>query len=175
MIQSIQSSNLSIQNNTILQNSKVIANSTSKIQEETQEGTTIFSQGDTLVISSEGMALSQKTFTGHSDDTTEVYSGSKTAATVADAAASIGIDKYSGTKNQNSTDAAAVNSSDADSSSKSTSNLSQYSALELKEMLKNGDITQAEYSKEIANRQAGDDTTEETNEKSSSKESDAVF
>jgi hypothetical protein len=48
--------------------------------------------------------------------------------------------------------AAAASSESSDSSSSSEENLSQYTDLQLKQMLQNGEITQAEYNAEIQSR-----------------------
>jgi hypothetical protein len=51
--------------------------------------------------------------------------------------------------------AASATSEDSDSSSSSTEDLSQYTDLQLKQMLQEGEITQAEYEAEIESREEG--------------------
>lgn len=112
--------------------------------------------GDTVEISAAGTVLSStmSSQSSSSSDTVSEDEGytSKMAGAVSSAASAIGITEASAAKSQMSAQAAAVTGSSSDSSSSSTSDLSSYSASQLKQMLENGEITQAEYEAEIQSR-----------------------
>jgi hypothetical protein len=163
MIQSIQAGNT----NSLFFNSASNVSTIGKVStEETKnastakdedESTTVSSQGDTVTISLAGQQAA-KTFTGESANRPstdgiskdEGYTDSRAAA-LASAAAEAGITEYSAAQNANSLDSAAVSGSSGSASS--DSDLAQYSVAELKEMLQNGEITQAEYDEEIQSRE----------------------
>ena len=119
--------------------------------------------GDTVTISSAGTYL-QKTYQASSQSTIDYLAEDttsgldSTAKAIANAASSAGISAEATAKNQASQAASTVSSSGSDS----TSNLSQYTTTELKEMLQNGEITQQEYDEEIASRQNTQTETDET-------------
>jgi hypothetical protein len=167
MVQSIQTGASALFNTTasFLGTAKVSVGETQKTsqaaaQEEDATVTTSV-QGDTLTISDAG-AFAAKTFTaqsaGSAVSTDEGYTD-KTAQIISSAASDAGITEYSAVKNENSADAAAVSGSSSDTST--DSNLSEYSLAELKEMLENGEITQAEYDAEIQSRQASATASDE--------------
>jgi hypothetical protein len=177
MIQSIQAGNTAIYNPTrnVMGAGKVSTGEEQTASAATQnedETTTTSSQGDTLTISNAGAQAQQtaKTFTaqsanrpsvnGTSEDT---YTDSKAEA-ISSAASSAGITEYTSVKNENSANSAAVSQSSSSSSSSSDSSLSQYTDSELKKMLQNGEITQAEYDAEIKSREETDTTSEEQTE-----------
>lgn len=144
-------------------------NTASQDQDET---VTTSSQGDTLTISDAG-ALAAKTFTAQSANrpsvdglTDEGYTDS-TAAAISSAAADAGITEYTSVKNANAEDSAAVSSGSSSGTSSADSDLSQYSLSELKEMLEDGEITQAEYNAEIQSRQTGSTASDEQDDGSS--------
>jgi hypothetical protein len=167
MIQSIQAGSTAFYNSASNVSSigKVATEETKSTSAAQDENTTVSSQGDTVTISLAG-AQAAKTFTGESANrpsTTGVsedngYTDSRAKA-LASAAADAGITEYSAAQNADSLDSAAVSGSS--SSSSSDSNLSQYSVAELKEMLQNGEITQAEYDEEIQSREQTDSTDDE--------------
>lgn len=173
MIPSIQSGSTAIYNPT----TSAIGAGTVTVEKEAsstavnkeEDGTTATSvQGDTLTISNAGAQKAAKTFTGESANRPSV-NGTATegstdalAGVLADAASNAGINEYSALKDENAAASAAVSSgSSTSSSSSSTSSLSSYSEAELKEMLRNGEITQAEYNAEIKSRQEEDGTEED--------------
>ncbi len=132
------------------------------------ESVTTSKDGDTVEISAAGTAHSAKTYTAMSSTSGTVSKDegytSKMAETVSNAASSVGITETSAAKNEMSAQASAV-SGNSSSSSSSTGDLSSYSASELKEMLQNGEITQAEYDAEMKSRSSSSedsDTEEET-------------
>ncbi|MCD8039372.1 MAG: hypothetical protein LUE96_09865 [Lachnospiraceae bacterium] len=135
-------------------------NADSKKEEEESSATAVSADGDTLEISALGTAYEQKTFVGSSGEVTSEDEGytDSTAAMISEAASGVGINEYTSVQNENSADASTVSSS---SYSSSTSSLSSYTTLELKQMLENGEITQAEYNEEIASRQSGETEEEE--------------
>jgi hypothetical protein len=175
MVQSIQASNTAIYNplqNTTFGAGKVStgeAQTTSAAAKNEDETTTVSAQGDTVTISNAG-ALQAKTFTAQSanrDSFGESSDDSYTDATaeiLSSAASSAGITEYTAVKNANSANAAAISSGSSSSSSSTDSNLSEYTESELKEMLQNGEITQAEYDAEIKSRQGNDTDSDEQNE-----------
>jgi hypothetical protein len=173
MIQSIQAGSTSIYNPTksTQMAGKVITDAAVTNQATNQnedENTEVSSQGDTLTISSAG-AQAAKTFTAQSANRPSVNGTSEdtytdaTAAALSSAASSIGIDDTTVAENEASADSAAVSGSSSSSSS-TDSNLSEYSEAELKEMLENGEITQAEYEAEIQSRSQTDTSSDEESE-----------
>jgi hypothetical protein len=184
MIQSIQASNTAIyaQAKSILGNAKVsTSEETAATQEDEKnddETTTTSIQGDTLTISNAGAqqaAKAQQTsvpdiFTKSTELSTDEGYTDANAAAISSAASGIGITEYSATKNENSVASAVVSSGSGSSSTSSTSsesNLSQYSDYELKQMLENDEITQAEYNAEIKSRQENDSDDEDDSDDSS--------
>ncbi len=146
---------------------KSVVSETQKQEDEESNATAVSADGDTLEISASGTAFQQKTFTATSAQSglDTVLAGdegytSSTASIVSSAASSAGITEYTSTQAETSADASAVSSSSS-SSSDSTSNLSAYTTAQLKQMLENGEITQAEYNEEIASRQSGSTDTED--------------
>ncbi len=144
---------------------KSVVSETQKQEDEESNATAVSADGDTLEISASGTAFQQKTFTATSAQSglDTVLAGdegytSSTASIVSSAASSAGITEYTSTQAENSADASTVSSS---SSSDSSSNLSSYTTAQLKQMLENGEITQAEYNEEIASRQSGSTDTED--------------
>jgi hypothetical protein len=169
MIQSIQAGNTALYNPTqnAMVTGKVTINVTANDSLATQdedENTTTSSQGDTLTISSAGVqaakVLSAESANRASNGLSDDGYTDANASALSSAASGIGITEYTAIKNENSTDSAAVSGSSSSSSS-SSSNLSQYTETELKEMLENGDITQAEYNAEIKSREESDTTSDE--------------
>jgi hypothetical protein len=170
MIQSIQAGNTALYNPTqnALVSGKVSTTSTtakdSLAAQNEDENTTTSSQGDTLTISSAGVKAAQVLSVESADRaanglTDNGYTDA-TASALSSAASGVGITDYTSVKNENSVNSAAVSGSSSSSSS-SSSNLTQYSEAELKEMLENGEITQAEYNAEIESRQESDTTSDE--------------
>jgi hypothetical protein len=177
MIQSIQAGSTAIYNTngSILGAGKVSAGTQQIVSEakKEDEATATSSQGDTLTISSAGAQKAAKTFTGESANRPSVAGVSEdsytdsTAAALSSAASGAGITEYTATKNENSMNAAAVSSESSSSSSTSSeSSLSSYTEAELKKMLQNGEITQAEYNAEIKSRQESEDTSDEESDAS---------
>jgi hypothetical protein len=173
MIQSIQAGSTSIYNPTksTLMAGKVTTDAAVTNQADVQnedENTEVSSQGDTLTISNAG-AQAAKTFTAQSANRPSVNGTSEdtytdaTAAALSSAASGIGIDDTTIAKSEASADSAAV-SGGSSSSSSSDSNLSEYSEAELKEMLENGEITQAEYEAEIQSRSQSSTSSDEESE-----------
>jgi hypothetical protein len=173
MIQSIQAGSTSIYNPTksTLMAGKVTTDAEVTKQEALQnedENTEVSSQGDTLTISNAG-AQAAKTFTAQSANRPSVNGTSEdtytdaTAAALSSAASGIGINDTTIAKSEASADSAAVSGSSSSSSS-SDSNLSEYSEAELKEMLENGEITQAEYEAEIQSRSQSSTSSDEESE-----------
>jgi hypothetical protein len=180
MIQSIQAGNTALYTPTrnVTGAGKVTtseAQTSSAAAQNEDETTTTSSQGDTLTISNAGAQAQQaqktvKTFTaesanrpsvaGTSEDT---YTDSKAEA-ISSAASSAGITEYTAVKNENSANAAAVSGSSSSSSSSSDSNLSEYTDSELKKMLQNGEITQAEYDAEIKSREESSSDSDDDSE-----------
>jgi hypothetical protein len=172
MIQSIQAGSTSIYNPTksTQMAGKVVTDAAVTNQAANQnedENTEVSSQGDTLTISSAG-AQAAKTFTAQSANRPSVNGTSEdtytdaTAAALSTAASVIGIDDTTIAENEASAESNAVSGSSSSSSSSSTdSNLSEYSEAELKEMLENGEITQAEYEAEIQSRSQTDTSSDE--------------
>jgi hypothetical protein len=124
-----------------------------------------------LTISNAGAQKAAKTYTGESSErasvaglTEEAWTDSKASA-ISSAAANVGITEYTELTNENSSSASAV-SSDSSSSS-STSSLSEYTDAELKTMLRNGEITQAEYEEEIKRRQEEDSSSDDSDDSAS--------
>lgn len=150
MIHSIQANSTvisqqqSVKANSI-QKASVSTPATSTSVSESKDGTVETSaQGDVLTISSAGSMLSKSlSATAESGDiaTDNGYQDS-TAQALASAANAVGIN-----------DASAAKSEQASTSGTSSSNLTSYSEAQLKEMLNNGEITQAEYNAEIKSRQ----------------------
>jgi hypothetical protein len=191
MIQSIQANNTAIYNqaNSILGNAKV-STTTEEATKDTEEKnddetTTTSIQGDTLTISTAGAQKAAKTqqtsvpdiFTQSTELSTDEGYTDATAAAISSAASSIGITEYSAMKNESSVASAAVSSGSGSSSTSSTSsesNLSQYSDYELKQMLENDEITQAEYNAEIQSRQKADSSDDEESDNSSVANADAT-
>jgi hypothetical protein len=174
MIQSIQAGNTALYNpaQSAIAAGKVTTDNTkttSAAANNEDENTTTSSQGDTLTISYAGAQAAAHTaesanrpsVTGTSEDT---YTDAG-AATIASAASNIGITEYTSIKNENSANAAAVSGSSSSSSSSSeSSSLSSYTESQLKEMLQNGEITQAEYNAEIKSREESDTSSDEESE-----------
>lgn len=143
------------------QNNVTVSASASKSASTNEENTAssataVSADGDTLELSAAGTALEKKTFEGVSKNSgvseDEGYTDSM-AELISSAASSAGINEYT---NSVDSDGSVVSSSD------STSDLSSYTESELKEMLENGEITRAEYEKEIAARQSGSSEDEES-------------
>ena len=137
--------------------------------QNTNENVTTSKDGDTVEISAAGTARSAKTYTAMSSSSGTVSKDegytSKMAETVSNATSSVGITETSAAKNEMSAQSAAVSGSSSGSSSSSTGDLSSYSASELKEMLQNGEITQAENDAEMKSRSSSSEdsgTEEET-------------
>ena len=127
-----------------------------KQQTEEEKAYATSSDGDTLNLSTSA-AHRAKTFTAQSKQSTtttdEGYTDSNAAA-IQQAASGVGIDSNTQIKNEMNASSAAVSGTTSSSSSSSTnSSLSSYSESELKEMLRNGEITQAEYNEEIESRE----------------------
>lgn len=169
MVQSIQAGNTPIYNPTksTLMAGKVAtgkAEETQAAAQEEDENTTTSSQGDTLTLSNAGIQAA-KTFTAQSANRPSVNGTSEdtytdaTAAAISSAASGIGITDETISKNEASADSAAVSGSS--SSSSTDSNLSEYTEAELKEMLEDGEITQAEYDAEIKSRSQNSDTSDD--------------
>jgi hypothetical protein len=172
MIQSIQAGSTSIYNPTksTLMAGKITTDAAEANQAAVQnedENTEVSSQGDTLTISSAG-AQAAKTFTAQSANRPSVNGTSEdtytdaTAAALSTAASGVGITDTTIAKSEAAADSAAVSGSS--SSSSSDSNLSEYSEAELKEMLENGEITQAEYEAEIQSRSQSSTSSDEESE-----------
>jgi hypothetical protein len=174
MIQSIQAGSTAIYNPTrnVTGAGKVSTGEEQTASAATQnedETTTTSSQGDTLTISNAGAQAQKtaKTFTAQSanrpsaNGTSEDTYTDSNAAAISSAASSAGITEYTALKNENSANSAAVSGSSSSSSSSSDSSLSQYTDSELKKMLQNGEITQAEYDAEIKSREETDTTSDE--------------
>lgn len=142
-------------------NTKAVVREGQNTSQNKEEGVETSKDGDTLELSAAGTALASKTFTATSASAGAVSKDegytSKTAQIVSEAAASAGITETTAAKNEMSAQASTVSGS----SSGSTSNLSSYTATELKEMLQNGEITRAEYDAEIESRSSSTNTTEE--------------
>jgi hypothetical protein len=103
-----------------------------------QQPTATSEQGDTLSLSAQGTALASSMNTDvASADTasTETSEEEALANTLANAAADAGVSESS------------------DETSSTDSSLSSYTETQLKEMLRNGEITQAEYNAEIQSRE----------------------
>jgi hypothetical protein len=183
MIQSIQAGSTTVYNSNtnVLGTGKVSVGTeqTTPAAQKEDETTTTSSQGDTLTISNAGAQKAAKTFTGQSANrpsvagtSEETYTDSQAAA-LSSAAAGAGITEYTSVKNENSASAAAVSSgSSSSSSSSSESDLSGYTEAQLKTMLQNGEITQAEYEAEIKSRQEVDTTSDEESETSAAAATD---
>jgi hypothetical protein len=185
MIQSIQAGSTAVYNSTnnVLGAGKLSVGteqSASKALKDEDETTATSSQGDTLTISSAGAQKAAKTFTGESANrpsvagtTEEAYTDAQASA-LSSAASSAGITEYTSVKNENSANAAAVSSGSGTSSSSSSSesDLSGYTEAQLKTMLENGEITQAEYEAEIKSRQEGDTTSDDESEISAATDTD---
>lgn len=143
------------------------AEGTKKVSQDKEEGVTTSKDGDTLEISAAATALAQKNYSAMSASAGTVSKDEgytdTTAEIMSNAAASAGITEETAAKNEMSMQASVVSGSTSGTSSGSTSNLSSYSASELKEMLQNGEITQAEYDAEMASR-SGSSTTESSDE-----------
>lgn len=179
VIQSIQTGTLNVQaNSTTLQTNKVAATTTADSQATSKQDDNTSSDGDTVNLSEEGLFF-QKTFAAYSSTSTAnggsgVTEGSSTDASagmLASAAASAGIDQYTSVKNENSAMAAATSSSSSSTSTSSTStteSLTQYSDYELKQMLEDGEITQAEYDDAIAAKHESDTEEDSTTSASTS-------
>jgi hypothetical protein len=172
MIQSIQAGSTSIYNPTksTLMAGKITTDAAEANQAAVQnedENTEVSSQGDILTISSAG-AQAAKTFTAQSANRPSVNGTSEdtytdaTAAAFSTAASGVGITDTTIAKSEAAADSAAVSGSS--SSSSSDSNLSEYSEAELKEMLENGEITQAEYEAEIQSRSQSSISSDEESE-----------
>jgi hypothetical protein len=171
MIQSIQAGNTALYNPTqsLLASGKVTTaqeqTSAAATQEE-DENTTTSSQGDTLTLSTSGVKAA-KTFTAQSANRPSVNGTGEdsytdaTASALSSAAAGVGITSATAAKAEASADEAAVSGSTSSSSSSSDSNLSEYTESELKEMLENGEITQAEYDAEIQSRSQSDSSSDD--------------
>jgi hypothetical protein len=172
MVQSIQTGSNAIYNlsQSFLGTGKVSTSETQKSSEASKnnedETITTSSQGDTVTISTAGAQQAAKIFSGQSanrpsvDGLSEDTYTDSTAELISSAAADAGITEYTAVKNQNSADAAAISSESSSDSSSTDSNLSEYTLSELKEMLENGDITQAEYNAEVQSRQQSSTTSD---------------
>ncbi len=158
MISSISGNSLFGTASSVFQNTSVSAASATEktsTQEEEEQVTATSVDGDTLEISASSSDIVRKTYTGTSSQSVisedEGYT-SVVSQIVAGAASSIGINEYTA-------------SVDEEAASSDSSSLSQYTETELKEMLRNGEITQAEYSAEIASREdTGDEEDDSANE-----------
>jgi hypothetical protein len=173
MIQSIQAGNTAIYNSTknVLGGGKVSVSEekpTSTIEQNEDETTMTSVQGDTLTISNAGAQQAAKAQVADvvTETTTEDNYTDSLAAAISSAASSVGITEYTATQNANSADSAAISSGSSSSSTSSDSDLSEYSEYELKTMLQNGEITQAEYNAEIASRQKSETVSDEQSENS---------
>lgn len=172
MIQSIQANSTAFYNSTnvsaagrlSIDNAKKTADNT----QDEDENTTVSANGDTVTISNAGVAAA-KTFTGESANrasnglTDEGYTDA-TASAISSATSEAGINEYTSLKSEMSADSAAVSGSSSSSDSSSSSSLSSYSEAELKEMLEDGEITRAEYEKEISSRKENDEDSEDENQ-----------
>jgi hypothetical protein len=175
MIQSIQAGNTALYNPTqsLLASGKVTTTQeqTAAAAQEEDENTTVSSQGDTLTLSASGVSAA-KTFTAQSANRPSVNGTSEdsytdaTASALSSAAAGVGITSATAAKAEASADEAAVSGSTSSSSSSTDSNLSEYSESELKEMLENGEITQAEYDAEIQSRSQSESSSDDDEEDS---------
>lgn len=167
-------SGLTIQGNSIFSettnssfhvNTKMIVKEGQNTSQTKEDGVETSKDGDTLELSAAGSALAQKTFTATSASAGVVSKDegytSKTAQIVSSAAASAGITEEAAAKNEMSAQAFTVSGSSSSSTSGSTSDLSSYTATELKEMLQNGEITKAEYDAEIASRSSSTNATDD--------------
>jgi hypothetical protein len=184
MIQSIQAGNTAFYNPTSatmagkLTTDKTQAASAVAQNQQEDENTETSIQGDTLTISSAG-AQAAKTFTAQSanrpsvDGTSEDTYTDSTAEAIASAASDAGITEYTSVKNENSADSAAVSGSSSSSSSSSDTSLSEYTEAQLKEMLQDGEITQAEYNAEIQSREEDDEDSDETDAVANTNETEA--
>lgn len=156
-----------VNTNNNVKTSNDVKSETKNDLKDKQDGVVMSKDGDTLQISETAAALSQKTFveTSDSEDSVSTDEGytDATAAALASAAGSAGITEQTAVKNQMFSDSTAVSgsSSSSSSSSSSTNNLSQYTSIELKEMLQDGEITQSEYNAEIESRSSSSDTSEQ--------------
>lgn len=163
-----QSSATSVKANVVSDSQKTTANK--------DEALATSQDGDTLVISASGTALAQKTYTGQSAQSGAVSKDEgytdATAEALSNAAASAGITEYSAVQNEMSNQSAIVSGSTSGSSS--TSNLSNYSEAELKEMLQNGEITRAEYEAEMESRSTSSDDSEDDSNVTDSTQSNAT-
>jgi hypothetical protein len=123
---------------TLSVNGKSAAAQTSQTkQADGQQATATSEQGDTLSLSAQGTALASSMNTdAASADTASAETSEEEAlaSTLADAAADAGV-------------------SESDDTSSTDSSLSSYTETQLKEMLRNGEITQAEYNAEIQSRE----------------------
>ncbi len=177
MIQSISANNFTTNSSAVHSSAKVTVkadNTQTADQAVSTDAANISKDGDTVSISAQGTALAKQNHVGYSENTTanggsvtgedEGYTDS-TASVLSGAAGNIGITEASQTKSENSAQASAVSSgTSGSSSSSSTSDLSSYSLSELQEMLRNGEITQAEYKEEIASRNGTFDTDTESSD-----------
>lgn len=175
MIQSISANNLTTNSSAVLSSAKVTIkadDTQTAAQAVSTDDANISKDGDTVSISAQGTALAKQNHVGYSENTTanggsvtgedEGYTDA-TASALSNAAGDIGITEASQTKSENSAAASAVSSgTSSSSSSSSTSDLSSYSLSELQEMLRNGEITQAEYKEELASRNGTSDTESDT-------------
>jgi hypothetical protein len=128
--------------------------------QDEDENATTSSQGDTLTISAAGLALSAESADRASNGLSDEGYTDANANALSSAASAVGITEYTSVKNENAVNSAAVSGSSSSSSS-SSSNLSQYSEAELKEMLDDGEISQAEYNAEIKSREESDTTSDD--------------
>lgn len=169
MISSIQASGTNIQNysNTVsaLSNTKVSGTKeaeTTAVTENEDGITATSAQGDVVNISGKSLKVFSAESANRPSETGTAEDGSyksAVASAVSSAASDIGITEYTAAKTEAGTQSAAVSSG---SSTSSTSSLSGYSEAELKQMLQNGEITQAEYNAEIESRQESEDEDTET-------------
>ena len=166
MVTAINASGISgMQTGTAVNAKTVVQDQKAEESEQTTEEEKAYAtstDGDTLNLSTTA-AKRAKTFTAQSKQGTttsdEGYTDS-TAMALQQAASNVGIDSNTQLKNEMSASSAAVSGSSSSSSSSTNSSLSSYSETELKEMLRNGEITQAEYNEEIESRES--DTSDST-------------
>jgi hypothetical protein len=169
MIQSIQAGSTAIYNTarTAATAGKITisqGDTVSSAAQNEDENTITSEQGDTLTLSNAGVNAA-KTWTAQSANRPSINGTSEdsytdaTAQAISSAAEGVGITETTVAKNEASADSAAVSGSS--SSSSTDSNLSEYTDAELKEMLENGEITQAEYEAEIESRSQSDTSSDE--------------
>ncbi len=153
----INASSLNLNNNTKVDGKVTIKGEDEKsiMQQKEDEATAVSKDGDTFTISSKSSKVFQSSSKQSALDSVLSYSSedstdaSGMASVVSNAASSIGITETSTEANE--------------SSSSDSNDLSSYTETELKEMVQDGEISQAEYNAEIKKRSensSSDDTTQ---------------